>query len=140
MTEHIDPPRVGAVLLGYPLIYALDMITLSAIERFAGKEGLNDEELHRMSPGYDIRRDVTPPTFIWHTVKDKTVSVDGSLMYAKELIVAGVPTELHLYPDGPHALSTATRQTVKEPYGKIAHSVSSWVMLAKRWLENLFDL
>lgn len=136
----IDPPRVGAVLLGYPLIYAQDVITLEAIERFAGREHMNDRELQRMSPGYNIRRTETPPTFLWHTNTDRVVSVESTLMYARELIVAGVPTELHLFPDGPHALSTATRQTVKEPYGKIAYSVSSWVRLAKRWLENLFDL
>jgi acetyl esterase/lipase len=46
----------------------------------------------------------TPPCFLWHTVEDKTVPVENSLMFAEALRRAGVPFSLHIYEKGPHGL------------------------------------
>lgn len=46
----------------------------------------------------------TPPTFIWHTVEDKSVPVENALLFASALRRAGVPFSLHIYELGAHGL------------------------------------
>ena len=46
----------------------------------------------------------TPPCFLWHTVEDKAVPVENSLMFAAALRRAGVPASLHTYEKGAHGL------------------------------------
>lgn len=46
----------------------------------------------------------TPPTFLWHTVEDKAVPIENSLLFASALRKAGVPFSLHIYENGPHGL------------------------------------
>lgn len=46
----------------------------------------------------------TPPCFLWHTIEDKTVPVENSLLFAAALRQAKVPFSLHLYEAGPHGL------------------------------------
>ena len=46
----------------------------------------------------------TSPCFLWHTVEDKSVPVENSLMFAAALRRAGVPFSLHVYEKGPHGL------------------------------------
>lgn len=46
----------------------------------------------------------TPPTFIWHTVEDKSVAVENALLFASALRRAGVPFSLHIYELGAHGL------------------------------------
>lgn len=46
----------------------------------------------------------TPPTFLWHTVEDKAVPVENSLLFASALRRAGVPFSLHIYELGAHGL------------------------------------
>ena len=46
----------------------------------------------------------TSPCFLWHTIEDKTVPVENSLMFAAALRRAGVPFSLHVYEKGAHGL------------------------------------
>ena len=46
----------------------------------------------------------TPPTFLWHTVEDKAVPVENSLLFASALRRAKVPFSLHIYELGAHGL------------------------------------
>jgi len=45
-----------------------------------------------------------PPVFLWHTVEDKAVPVENSLLFAQALRDAGVPFDLHLYEKGRHGI------------------------------------
>jgi acetyl esterase/lipase len=46
----------------------------------------------------------TSPCFLWHTVEDRTVPVENSLLFAAALRRAGVPFSLHVYEKGAHGL------------------------------------
>ena len=46
----------------------------------------------------------TPPTFLWHTVEDKAVPVENSLLFASALRRAKLPFSLHIYELGAHGL------------------------------------
>lgn len=76
----------------------------------------------------------TPPTFLWHTAEDAAVPVQNSLLYAKALAEKKVPFEMHIYPYGPHGLSTADEQTCVDltEQTKICHQ---WLSDCKRWLK-----
>lgn len=136
--EHICAVPANAAILCYPVVDAGDGAQRRCLEKFVGHL-LSDEENERFSPSLHVGKN-TPPTFLWHTATDAVVSCKNSIRYASALIDAGIRTELHIYPEGPHALSTATRQTVKDPHGDIAAAVSSWVDLAMRFLSQLFAL
>ena len=51
----------------------------------------------------------TPPCFVWHTVEDKTVSVENSLEFARALQRNGVPYDLHIYERGRHGLGVGDK-------------------------------
>ena len=46
----------------------------------------------------------TPPCFLWHTVEDKTVPVENSLLFAAALRRAGGLPSVHIYEKGAHGL------------------------------------
>lgn len=66
----------------------------------------------------------TPPAFLWHTADDAAVPVDHSLAYAQSLSRAGVPAELHIFPQGRHGLGLA----YEEP------GPDQWTGLCGNWL------
>ena len=78
----------------------------------------------------------TPPAFLWATVTDGSVPVENSLLYASALRRAGVPFELHLYADGPHAMALADERTLGRPEQQDPH-VATWFPLCLEWLGRL---
>ena len=74
----------------------------------------------------------TPPTFLWATVGDNTVPVENTMLYATALRRAGVPFELHLYGDGPHAMGLATAESVWRPDYVNPHA-ATWHGLCVEW-------
>ena len=79
---------------------------------------------------------LTPPTFLWATVSDATVPVENTMLYADALRRAGVPFELHLYADGPHAMGLATAESAWRPEYENPH-VATWHRLCVEWLHTL---
>lgn len=49
----------------------------------------------------------TPPVFLWHTIEDRAVPVENSLLFAEALRRAKVPVELHLFEKGRHGIGLA---------------------------------
>ena len=73
----------------------------------------------------------TPPAFIWHTFNDNIVPIKNALLMADAMTDAGVPFELHVYPDGPHGLALCNEQTrVLNPH------CEGWVQLAVRGVKD----
>lgn len=79
----------------------------------------------KLEPGIKVSN-ATPPTFILHAWDDPTNSVCNSIVYARALNEAGVPTELHLFAKGGHAFAL-------RPTGK---PVSHWPTLVEGWLRD----
>lgn len=59
----------------------------------------------------------TPPTFLWHTVEDKSVPVENALLFAAALRRAGVPFSLHIYETGVHGLGFGRPDRPAPPWG-----------------------
>ena len=50
-----------------------------------------------------------PPTLLIHGTKDQTVPVSASIVMYEALVAAGVPVEMHLYAEQPHAFDATPK-------------------------------
>ena len=70
----------------------------------------------------------TPPAFLWATANDELVPADNALRYALALARKGITYEIHVYPEGPHGLSTARLD--------VNFSLNEEQQRAKRWVDD----
>jgi acetyl esterase/lipase len=66
----------------------------------------------------------TPPTFLYHTFNDESVPVEQGLRFYEALVKAGVPSEMHIFPSGPHGSGL----------GKGDPALDQWPNLQETWL------
>jgi acetyl esterase/lipase len=71
--------------------------------------------------------DRTPPTFLVQAGDDNVDGVQQSLAYYVALQKAGVPTEMHIYPEGGHAFGLRPSK----------HPISKWPTLVEQWLRTI---
>ncbi|MCL1535899.1 xylanase [Xanthomonas nasturtii] len=69
-----------------------------------------------------------PPTFLLHAQDDTVVSVRNSLLMHDALLRAGVPSELHVFPQGGHGFGTASGTGL---------TVAVWPQLAQAWIAHV---
>jgi len=75
---------------------------------------------------------VYPPTFIWHSFRDRLVHCGSSLTLANRLQEIGTPVELHMFPYGEHGQGLANYQAGDEKRDNELAQV--WSELCIRWL------
>lgn len=77
------------------------------------------------------------PAYLLHTVTDQLVPVENSLVLARAYTEAGVPYELHVFPDAPHgvALGNAITAGTTEKWNNPA--IAEWVRMACAWADSL---
>lgn len=129
--------RPDAVILSYPVIMAPAFGKKAHAGSFYNLlgENLSDSEYDEMSLEKKVSPE-TPPAFIWHTFEDLCVPVENSLEFARALRENGVPFEMHIYPNGGHGLSLATKEVCDE--NSIDPHVGTWIDLCRTWLNELF--
>ena len=122
--------RPNAVILGYPVITAGEFAHRGSFVRLAGSEDAAAQQ------GFTLEDQVnsdTPPVFVWHTMEDKTVPVENTLLLLAALRRADVPCEAHLFEKGAHGTSISTAEVdAADPHR--AH----WVALCLEWLGETF--
>ena len=79
----------------------------------------------------------TAPAFLMHTVTDQIVPVQNALRMASALTAAGVPYELHIYPNGPHGISLANFVTSGGQPAREDAAVAQWVNHAVYWMDHI---
>lgn len=97
-----ESSRPDLAILCYPVISLLEFGHAGSRRALLG-ENPSDDLVRLLSNELQVTRD-TPPCFLWHTIEDKTVPVENSLMFAAALRRAGVPFALHIYENGAHGL------------------------------------
>lgn len=131
--ENKELIRPNAMILCYPVITSDEYAHAGSIERASG--AAKGTERYRWF-GLDQHVDAqTPPTFLWHTAQDELVPVENSLKMAEALSKAKVPFEFHVFPKGPHGMSTCTEE-VDTPS---AHN-ARWVQWSIQWLQELWKI
>lgn len=123
--------RPDALILGYPVISTSWIEQDDALPRLIGDN--DPEKVKKMLNLPDAVTASCPQTFLCHTVRDDTVPVEDSIAFASALIRAGVPCELHVFPNGGHGLSISNAQVCADGGDE---SFAQWVPLAKNWLRR----
>ena len=82
----------------------------------------------------------TPPAFLFHTRNDPAVPVENSLRFADALDRAGVPFEMHIFADGTHGLSLASKVTSSGRPEMVCPDVAQWLPMSAAWLNRLFNV
>ena len=142
---HVDPHKIG--VLGFSAGgHLVAAVSTHFDRRMYRPVDVADEESSRpdfavaLYPGhlfiaydkFELNPDVhvsgrTPPTFLLQAENDPVDDVRNSLVYYLALKKAGVPVELHLYPEGGHAFGL--RQTTVP--------ITDWPRLTERWLRTI---
>jgi acetyl esterase/lipase len=116
--------RPDFLVLGYPWIGAISSDTshLTYCKLFNVMDRC--ESLRKAySPDLFVTRD-TPATFLFHTFNDETVPVEQGLRFYEALVKAGVPSEMHIFANGPHGTGL----------GKADAALDQWPNLLEIWL------
>jgi acetyl esterase/lipase len=116
--------RPDYLVLGYPWIGAVSLDT-SHLNYCKLYDLMNRcAALHAAySPDLFVTKE-TPPTFMYHTFTDQTVPVEQGLRFYEALVKAGVPSELHIFANGPHGTGL----------GKGDPALDQWPGLLETWL------
>ena len=144
---HIDPHKIGVLgfSAGGHMVAAIsthfERRVYSAVDA-ADKVSCRPDFAVAIYPGHlslaensfalnpDIRANIsrqTPPTFLLQNEDDHVDRVEDALSYYAALKKAGVPVEMHLYPQGGHAFGL--RRT-KFP-------ATAWPQLVETWLRSI---
>lgn len=135
----IAPPDLAGAVLCYPVITAdPELRHTGSFQGLTGEEEVSPESIAAFSLERHVKKGVTPPTFLWHTAADGSVSVENSLLYARSLSREKIPFALHIFPEGGHGLATADKRTVEE--SALNAQVGQWIGLAKVWMKDLLGL
>ena len=116
--------RPEDLVLGYPWIGAISSDTshLTYCKLFNVMDKC--ETLRAAySPDLFVTKE-TPPTFWYHTFNDDTVPVEQGLRFYEALVKAGVPSEAHIFANGPHGTGL----------GKGDAALDQWPNLLENWL------
>ncbi|MBR7112235.1 MAG: alpha/beta hydrolase [Clostridia bacterium] len=131
-----DVVRPTGMILGYPVISAGEFAHRGSFKQLCGKEEPSEAEQRVFSLELHVDS-TTPPTFLWHTFADHAVPVQNSLLMAEAMSKAGVPFELHVFPEGRHGLSLCNDLTAsRKPEINIVPHTAQWLPLALRWVKD----
>ena len=116
--------RPDYLVLGYPWIGAISSDTshLSYCKLFNVMDKCESLRL-TYSPDLFVTKN-TPPTFLFHTFNDSTVPVEQGLRFYDALVKAGVPSEMHVFANGPHGVG----------FGGTDAALEQWPNLLETWL------
>lgn len=131
-----DVLRPAGLLLCYPVITSGEYAHRGSFENLLGQESEKRDLLEKLSLENQVSAD-TPPVFVWHTLTDGSVPAENSLLLVSALRRHHIPTEFHLYPEGHHGLALAGRLTASRDGSHMQECCTSWIGLAKEWLEGI---
>ena len=124
--------RPTGMILCYPVISSDPTFGhLGSFKRLCGTDAPTPEEAAR----YSLEKHVKPttsPAFLWHTFADRGVPVQNTLAMANALREAGVPFEMHIFPEGGHGLGLCDG-AYRDPNPHNA----CWIDLAITWAKEL---
>jgi acetyl esterase/lipase len=122
--------RPDFIVLGYPWLNAMQPSHPGGTPSYQMLMNVPRERQADFVQPYTPLFHVTPrvpPTFIFITADDPTVSVRACLEYYGALRAAGVPAEMHIFEHGPHGVGLGSGDP----------ALDLWPMLMDAWLRGL---
>lgn len=124
--------RPRGVILSYPAVTLGEHGHPDCRNRVCGTDNPTKEQCDAYSLELQVSED-TVPHFIWQTETDNCVDIENSMLLATALIDKRIPTELHIYPQGPHGMSVATDEVFWADPSVADEHIASWVKSAVEW-------
>jgi acetyl esterase/lipase len=139
--KEIDMPfgynKPTGVMAIYPVITGgMPYSHNGSFRNLVGHDELTEEDLQKTNICNHVRKN-SVPAFIAHTVNDQAVGVQNSLDLAKAYTDAGVPYELHIYPDAPHGFALGNAITKKKTEKHDNPCIAQWISHAAAWADYL---
>ena len=127
--------RPDGMVLCYPVISGGAFRHEGSFQNLTGSDDPLEWEKHSLET---LVHAGTPKAFLWHTFTDQTVPVENSLLFFSALRRFGIPSELHVYPEGVHGLSLGTDLTIAPNRPDLLRpEVANWLEMAVRWLRQM---
>ncbi len=129
--------KPNGLILSYPVITGGDFAHKGSVEYLFGTDEANDPAIIEK---FSIENHITssfPPVYIWHTATDASVPVQNSLMLAMSLSREKIPYELKIFPEGPHGLSLANKQTYVGRDTHLVPRVEGWIQQAISFITDI---
>jgi acetyl esterase/lipase len=130
--------RADALMLCYPVISSGEFAHRGSFNALLGEKP-DPALVESLSLEKHISADV-PPVFLWHTYTDELVPVENSLLLAGALRRAGIPLEMHIFPEGRHGLSLAIPETSDGDNENINLHAAQWFKLCLNWVKLQFGM
>jgi acetyl esterase/lipase len=134
--EECDMPygynKPRGVMLMYPVIFD----HLGSFWNLLLTKEPTQEQMDKASPNNYVDSD-SSPAFIMHTANDRVVPVFNSIKTAEAYATAGVPFELHIYPDAPHGVSLGNKITSRNIEKHENTAIAEWVRHAAVWADGI---
>lgn len=112
----------------YPAVDAADAQSCRpdfAVALYPGHLWIDDDKFE-LNPDVPVSKH-TPPTFLLQAQDDHVDGINQALVYYIALKDAGVPAEMHLYPDGGHAFGLRPTK----------FAITRWPALVDTWLHTI---
>jgi len=113
-------------ILCYPVISMRDVLTHPGSRHALLGDSADPKLIDFLSAELQVTS-TTPPTFIYYTVTDELVPVQGSVEYFNALLRAHVPVEMHLFQAGPHGTGMGTAYPAFP-------ELKEWPTLLENWM------
>ncbi|MGC1276357.1 MAG: alpha/beta hydrolase [Planctomycetaceae bacterium] len=112
-------------ILAYPVISLEDGTTHGGSKKnLLGPDP--DADLVTSLSNQNAVTEQTPPVFLFHTVEDKAVPVENSILFFEACRREKVPVEMHIFEHGRHGVGLAQDDPV----------LSEWPKLCERWMQR----
>ena len=131
--------RVKGAMLIYPMVspdYANCELYDKAWKNLLCCEEPTKEQLDAVNIERHVDAD-SAPAFILHAFTDPVVDVRNAMMLGKAYAEAGIPCELHVYPEGTHGFSLANEVSAEGRSEFVDQRLAEWVRLAAQWANTL---
>lgn len=127
----------NALILGYPVVNLKAFIDRNQNGEELQRVGAMIKDYSPEKEPLELINENTPPTYVFHTLEDKTLLPIETIEYIKALMANNIPCEYHLFSKGEHGLSTADSLS---NFGRdFPERVHHWVPMAAAWLNDLFQ-
>ena len=131
--------RVKGAMLIYPMV-SPDYSNCETYDRAWGNlfacENPTPEQLNEAAIERHVDAD-SSPAFILHAFTDPVVDVRNALVLGKAYAEAGVPCEIHVYPEGTHGFSLANEVSAEGHSEFMDQRLAEWVRLAAEWAKTV---
>ena len=125
-------------LTGVMLIYPVINNHKGSFKNLLATDEPTAEMIAKVSIDKHIDAD-SSPAFIMHTANDQVVNINNALDASRAYANAGVPFELHVYPDAPHGVALGNKITKKGVEKFENSAIAEWVKHAAVWADSICE-